>query len=174
MGRRSVHRCSLLKSIPSCGHCRLRRGRVSLAGQVYFITVCAKNRRPVFGEVRAARAVAQALHGIALGRAQRMIAWVVMPDHVHLLIRLQGEETLPAVMNRINSCTAKAVNRVIGARGPVWQGAYHDRALRDERDFLPAARYLLANPIRAGLVAGLGAYPYWNAYEFGMEDLLAG
>ena len=103
-----------------------------------------------------------------------MIAWVVMPDHVHLLIRLQGEETLPAVMNRINSCTAKAVNRVIGARGPVWQGAYHDRALRDERDFLPAARYLLANPIRAGLVAGLGAYPSWNAYEFGMEDLLAG
>lgn len=103
-----------------------------------------------------------------------MIAWVVMPDHMHLLIRLHDSETLPAVMNRINSCTAKAVNRAIGAQGPVWQGAYHDRALRDERDLLPAVRYLLANPIRAGLVARLGAYPYWNTYELGMENLFSG
>ena len=97
-----------------------------------------------------------------------------MPDHMHLLIRLHGDDTLAVVMNRINSCTAKAINRATGRSGAVWQGAYHDRVLRQEQDLLPAIRYLLANPIRAGLVARLGAYPYWQVYDLDVTQIFAG
>jgi REP element-mobilizing transposase RayT len=91
-----------------------------------------------------------------------MLAWVVMPDHVHLLLRLGGNDSLPVVMNRINSCTAKAANRALSRMGPVWQGAYHDRAMRADEHLANVARYLVANPLRAGLADRVGDYPYWN------------
>lgn len=49
------------------------------------------------------------------------------------------------------------------AGGPLWQNGFHDRAIRNESDLLPAARYVIANPIRAGLVSSVCDYPYWNA-----------
>ena len=45
----------------------------------------------------------------------------------------------------------------------LWQAGFHDRALRAEVDVRAAARYLVANPLRAGLVVSVGDYPYWNA-----------
>ena len=85
-----------------------------------------------------------------------------MPDHMHLALQLAEDETLSKTMNRINSCTAIAVNRVLNRNVPVWQGAYHDHALRDKAQLFAAIRYLVSNPIRAGLVQKLGDYPYWN------------
>ena len=46
---------------------------------------------------------------------------------------------------------------------PVWQKGYFDRALRYEEDLKAAARYIIANPLRAGLVAQVGDYPLWDA-----------
>jgi len=81
---------------------------------------------------------------------------------MHLALQLAEDETLSKTMNRINSCSAIAVNRVLNRQSPVWQGAYHDHALRDEAQLFTAIRYLISNPIRAGLVQKLGDYPYWN------------
>jgi len=46
---------------------------------------------------------------------------------------------------------------------PVWQRGFHDHALRAEEDIVGVARYLVANPLRAGLCDKIGNYPYWNA-----------
>nr|EPB97991.1 hypothetical protein L321_00197 [Pseudomonas plecoglossicida NB2011] len=46
---------------------------------------------------------------------------------------------------------------------PVWQAGYHDRALRREEDVVMAARYIIANPLRAGLADKVGDYPHWDA-----------
>lgn len=91
-----------------------------------------------------------------------MLAWVLMPDHWHALVRL-GETPLPTVMQKVNSLTARVANRCVGEFGQVWQSAYHDHALRDEEDVRAAARYLVANPLRAGLVENIGDYPFWDA-----------
>jgi hypothetical protein len=50
-----------------------------------------------------------------------------------------------------------------GAEGPVWQSGFHDRALRHDEDLLDAARYIVANPLRAGLVKSLRMYSHWDA-----------
>jgi hypothetical protein len=50
-----------------------------------------------------------------------------------------------------------------GRCGPLWQTGYHDRAIRDGEDLLPFARYIVANPLRAGLVEKIGDYPLWDA-----------
>lgn len=47
--------------------------------------------------------------------------------------------------------------------GAIWARAFHDRALRSDEHVLSAARYLVLNPVRAGLVQRIGDYPYWDA-----------
>ncbi|MGH8049936.1 MAG: REP-associated tyrosine transposase [Arenimonas sp.] len=144
------------------GHQALRKGRVSIPNQIYLITVCCRNREKTFLDHIAAHALSSTLHSVLQKQNSTILAWVVMPDHMHLALQLAEDEALEKIMNRLNSCTAIAVNRAINRHSPVWQGAYHDHALRDEDQLSSAIRYLISNPIRAGLVHKLGDYPYWN------------
>ena len=153
------------------GHQNLRKGRVSLAGQIYFITVCCLQRRPLLRSHAAARAAARTLHQLHADQHVNIHAWVLMPDHLHCLIELGEMQSLPACMGRINSCVAKAINRAIDRKGAVWQGAYFDRALRRDEDVNTAIRYLLNNPIRSGLVENIEAYPYWNVSNWNVSVL---
>jgi REP element-mobilizing transposase RayT len=92
-----------------------------------------------------------------------MLAWVLMPDHAHWLLQLGDLETLAAVVNRLKSASARHTNRALGRQGALWQKAFHDHALRSEEDLRQTARYVVANPLRAGLVRRINDYPFWNA-----------
>jgi len=59
--------------------------------------------------------------------------------------------------------TARHLGPLMGERSTVWQPGFRDRALRRESELLPVARYVVANPLRAGLVKRLGDYPHWDA-----------
>jgi REP element-mobilizing transposase RayT len=85
-----------------------------------------------------------------------------MPDHIHLLLQL-GETPLHRVMSRLKSRSAIYLNREIGRTGRFWTPAYYDHAIRREENLIKVARYIVANPIRKGLVKKAGHYPYWNA-----------
>lgn len=85
-----------------------------------------------------------------------------MPEHCHWLIALQAGE-LSRVVQGVKSRAAIAINRHLGRSGPVWQTSFHDHALRREEDMLDVARYIVANPLRAGLVRRVGDYPLWDA-----------
>ena len=85
-----------------------------------------------------------------------------MPDHLHLVIEL-GDEGLPVLVNRIKAITAKAANKALQRRGSIWSRAYHDHALRESEGLIDMARYVIANPVRAGLVPSVRDYPFWNA-----------
>ncbi|HEX5126846.1 MAG TPA: hypothetical protein VFW00_08900 [Rhodocyclaceae bacterium] len=58
---------------------------------------------------------------------------------------------------------ARATNQVLKRRGPIWNHGFHDHALRAEEDVQTVTRYIIANPLRAGLVEQIGDYAYWNA-----------
>ena len=90
------------------------------------------------------------------------IAWVVMPDHFHWLIELR-QGSLGALVQRTKSLSTKAVKQSTGRTTSLWQRGFHDRALRREEDLVKMARYVVANPLRAGLVEKLGDYPLWDA-----------
>ena len=146
----------------SRGHKVLRKGRFSYARHVYFITVCCAKRECFLKPDVAARAAARTLHRLHVEKHINLHAWVLMRDHMHLLIELDDSKTLSAGMARINSCVAKAVNQALGRHGPIWQGAYFDRGLRKVEDIAVAIRYLLNNPIRAGIADNIEQYSYWN------------
>jgi REP element-mobilizing transposase RayT len=158
-----VRNTETMKTISnSPGHAALRKGRLSFARNVYSITVCCAKREYFLKADVAARAAGRTLHRLHTEKHIQLLAWVLMPDHMHLLLELDDSKTLSASMARINSCVAKAVNQALGRHGPIWQGAYFDRGLRRNEEVDIAIRYLLNNPIRAGLADKIENYPYWN------------
>ena len=81
----------------------------------------------------------------------RLFAWCVMPNHVHVVVRLAPGETLATVVHSWKSFTAKRANAVLGSHSPFWQREYYDHLLRNEGEFERAIRYVADNPIKAKL-----------------------
>ncbi len=90
------------------------------------------------------------------------VAWVVMPDHFHWLIELHNGD-LPKLMQATKSRSARAINKARGLHETLWQKGYFDRALRREEDLKAMARYIVGNPLRAGIVDHIGEYSLWDA-----------
>lgn len=135
----------------------LRKGRHSMPGQIYLITTVTENRQPVFQDFNAARSLILLLRNEQqLGRADTL-AFVIMPDHLHWLMALTRPAPLARIMQSLKALSAKSIGR------PIWQPGFHDHALRKEEDLKAVARYIIANPLRAGLVSNIGDYPHWDA-----------
>ena len=135
----------------------LRKGRVSEPGRVYLVTTVTHQRTPFFAEFHHARTLVTALRGEALHQRAETLAWVIMPDHLHWLLTLHPGARLSQVVGSVKSVTAHA----IGQR--LWQAGFHDHALRNEEDLPAIARYMVANPVRKGLVCRVGDWPHWDA-----------
>lgn len=85
------------------------------------------------------------------GKRYLLFAWCVMPNHVHVLVRLFPTQNLAAVVHSWKSFSAKRANAILGAQGSFWQREYHDHLVRDEAEFERAVRYVAENPIKANL-----------------------
>ena len=141
---------------------RLRVGRYSEHNRIYLLTTNTAGRRPIFKDFALGRLVVNQFR-VAEGKGfANTLAWVVMPDHFHWLIELKSG-SLGELMQRTKSLSTKAVNLSTGRDTRLWQSGFHDRALRREEDLVKLARYIVANPLRAGLVQKLGDYPLWDA-----------
>ena len=139
---------------------RLRKGRHSEPGRPYLVTTTTRNRTPVFHDFHAGRLLVSTLRDADSCQYTDTLAWVIMPDHLHWLL-VPGSESIHAIMRRIKSCSARCINRHIGHTGPLWQNGFHDHAVRKEEDLAAIARYIIANPVRAGLVRSVREYPLW-------------
>lgn len=127
------------------------------------VTTVTAGRQPLFADFTLARCViAEMRHTHTTGKVQSL-GWVLMPDHLHWLFQLGEVCTLAVAMQSFKGRAARAVNLIEGRQRTIWQRGYHDRALRAEDDVRSVARYLAANPLRAGLVAQIGDYSHWDA-----------
>ncbi len=153
----------------------LRTGRHSEVGRGYLLTTVTQGRLPTFEPLTPARLAIAALHDCDETGLSSTLAFVLMPDHLHWLVQLQ-RGTLADLMRRFKSRSAAAINHDRGTPGQaLWQAGFHDQALRDGQDIRAVARYVIANPLRAGLVQRVGDYPHWDAvWVQGGEDLLRG
>jgi REP element-mobilizing transposase RayT len=143
---------------PSGPHSRsLRLGRASLIGQIYIVTFVTKDRKPWFIDPPCARLMME-----VLGKAEkcRTFGFVVMPDHVHWVMQLGEGAELSQVLHFVKSVSAHLLNKYLGRHGTLWQDGFHDHALRKEEDLEGVVRYVVENPVRAGLVDDFREYPY--------------
>jgi REP element-mobilizing transposase RayT len=99
---------------------------------------------------RIANLVADALR-FGDGVEYRLIAWCVMPNHVHVIFRLLPRRELAKVLQAWKSYTAKQANQILRRTGRFWQREYYDRLIRKDGELDRAVAYVLCNPERAGL-----------------------
>jgi REP element-mobilizing transposase RayT len=79
------------------------------------------------------------------GQRYDLVAFVVMPNHVHILMKLKEGYELTATMRSLKSYTAKEINKIEKKSGPVWQSESYDRLIRDQKHFENVVRYIIAN-----------------------------
>jgi putative transposase len=97
------------------------------------------------------------------GKLFELLALVVMPDHVHVALNpgdMDGQVSLPEILQAIKSTSAHRINKELGHRGTVWQQESFDCALRQEEQLGNKIEYMLLNPVRAGLVRDPMVYPW--------------
>ncbi|MFZ5559911.1 MAG: REP-associated tyrosine transposase [Pseudomonadota bacterium] len=131
----------------------LRKGRYSQPGHITTVT---QGRQPRFAELEKGRMVVRIMMAMQQEGLAATLCFVVMPDHLHWLMAPRGE-VLAEVVRRFKGRSARCLG------GPLWQPGFHDHAMREEEDVLKTARYIVANPLRAGLVQKIGDYPLWDA-----------
>jgi len=92
-----------------------------------------------------------------------IVAWCVMPNHVHAVVRPKAGHDLSGILHSWKSFTANRINQMLGRTGAVWQAESYDHLIRDEQDFQHAVAYVLDNPKAAGLEdwpwCGMGFQP---------------
>jgi REP element-mobilizing transposase RayT len=107
------------------------------------------------------------------GERYDLIAYVVMPNHVHVLIRVYDGVRLSDIVHSWKSFTAKAIVNSLKDAGespalPIWQPEYWDRYIRDQAHFENAVDYIHQNPVKAGLVSFAEKWPWSSAAMFSL------
>ncbi len=141
----------------------LRKGRWSARGQIYMVTTVTAQRQPLLADFHCARLVIAEMRSLVEAGYVDSLTWVIMPDHLHWLFVLNDGVSLSGCMKRFKACSARAVNGYLQRQGALWQKSFHDHALRYEDDVRDMARYIVANPLRAGLCRTVHEYPHWDA-----------
>jgi putative transposase len=166
MAREDDQRTSTMLSTKS-GQRALRKGRVSQPGQYYVITTVTYKRQPLFRQWHIGRLVVLEMRRLHEESIIQSLAWVIMPDHLHWLLVLGEVMSLSRMVQTFKGRTARRVNQALQRTGSVWEVAFYDHALRRDEDVRTVARYIVANPLRAGLVSRIGDYPLWDAVWVG-------
>lgn len=145
----------------------LRKGRFSETGRAYHVITVVQGRRPIFADFTLGRMVVAELRRLHDQGEVGSLAFVVMPEHLHWLFVLGEKHDLSDVVRLLKGRSANRVGRVVEVQRPLWQRAFFDHAVRREEDIRRIARYIVANPLRRGLVDSIRDYPLWDAIWVG-------
>jgi putative transposase len=130
----------------------------------YFVTVCVVDRSSLFGHIHqdemilndTGRAVEANWNDLPVRfPGINLDAFVVMPNHIHRVIMLHDDSSadsspmnLARILRAFKSLSARAVNGVLGRRGPLWQRSYFDRVIRSDAEWERVRAYIEQNPAR--------------------------
>ncbi len=139
------------------------RNHPALPNQPYFVTAATRDRQPIFRNRQAAE-----LMLIELGRLRdelgfALLAYAVMPDHIHLIIVPSITDDLSRIMQSVKGGFARLWNRQLGRQGSLWQPRYYESAVRTHAQLKRWLEYTDRNPVQAGLAASPEEYPYCSS-----------
>lgn len=148
---------------PTKGHAALRRGRVSIPGAEYFLTVCTGQGRVGLPSPGVAEAILSEARAMDADNTWKLRCAVVMPEHIHLLAILGERLSLGKSIARLKSKT----NPALRLRDPAleWERDFFDRHVRPDEDRIALFLYIYLNPFRAGLCPGNQLWPWFWCSE---------
>lgn len=144
---------------PIKGSRKLRDNRLSVEGGCYFITTSVADKKPLLARPESAKIVIDSLIWLEEREVIYLHAYVVMPDHVHLILQLKNQNELAEAMRLFKSFKGRILAEKYDVT-PFWQEGFHDHAIRNENDFWESVKYIQNNPLKKGLVKGIEYYPF--------------
>lgn len=133
----------------------------------FFVTTNTYHGMPLFCDARNVEIFFEAVQDSQKKFSFELPGYVIMPDHVHLLVLITGPNvSISQIMHSIKGICAYKLIKQRGHKGPAWQRRFYEHVIRDERDFLTKLNYIHNNPVQAGLVEEPGDYPYSSYREW--------
>jgi putative transposase len=136
--------------------------RVKQAG-VYFVTTDTWERRQIFLKPGPAQIVLAQLLDCRERGFYKLHAFVVMPEHLHILMTPGEEVSIEKAVQMIKGGSAFRIRKELMYTSPIWQRGYHDRWIRDDHEYRIRKQYIEFNPVKARLVERPGDYPSGSA-----------
>jgi REP element-mobilizing transposase RayT len=146
--------------LPEKGSRMLRKGRVSWSGCHYFVSSAKAKNSPTLDNPICFEIICSEARRLEKDGLWECNAFVLMPDHLHMLIRLGEGADLSRVINLFKGRSAFAINRARNSKGPVWFRGFHDHLIRPDQPIPNFLQYLLRNPAKAGLSKIPANWPY--------------
>tara|TARA_B110000881_G_C18281136_1_gene367528 strand:- start:109 stop:555 length:447 start_codon:yes stop_codon:yes gene_type:complete len=140
----------------------LKKGRISIENQIYFITFNTYSRLDIFCDYEIAKTFCQQIKINEQVTNAAWLTWVLMPDHFHGLLQI-SDVSLNQTISDLKGRSASLLNKQLNIKGQFWQKQYFDHAVRKEENLKDIARYIVANPLRKGLVDKVQDYPFWDS-----------
>lgn len=138
---------------------------------LHFITFSCFHRLPLLESPAPKNTVEAVLEALRARHAARIYAYVIMPEHVHLLVNEPPFILLAQFLKAVKQSTSRKLK---GEREKFWQERYYDRSVRGEDARSEVIRYIHRNPVKRGLVASPGNYPWssFNHYATGVRGVV--
>ena len=134
------------------------------SSRAFFVTTKASMGRRLLQSERNALLLIDVLRSnVAAGKFQ-LHEFVIMPDHLHLLMTLSVEATIEKAMQLIKGGFSYRLKKEFGYQGEVWQRGFSEVRISDGQSFLQHREYIVQNPVKAGLVDTAEQYPYGYTY----------
>ena len=136
-----------------------------LAGtRIFFATTRTSMGRRIFQSERNANLLIDVLRSLVAERKFRLLDFVVMPDHLHLLLRLDGTISIEKAMQFIKGRFSHRMKSELGILTDVWQRGFSEVRTNSVEEIEAHQRYIAHNPVKAGLVQSPEDYPFCLAH----------
>ena len=137
----------------------------------YFLTFCTAGRHKAFTNPSTVACVREQILSAAHTQGVAILAYVFMPDHLHLLVEGKREDAdLKSFVHLAKQKSGFAYTR--SYRHRLWQPSYYDRILREEEDTWDVIRYIVMNPVRANLVKQFTQYAFLGSAVMTRDELM--
>jgi putative transposase len=144
------------------------RGQTSAS--TYFVTAGVWSKRNLLQSERMAKLFCHVLLEYHAKEKFLLHAFVVMPNHVHLLITVPAASTLERTMRLIKGGFSREAGKLLNLAHPFWQKSFVDRRVRDAGEFARFREYIHQNPVAANLCNSQDRYPYSSANQGRVTD----
>lgn len=99
------------------------------------------------------------------GATYKLLAWCVMPNHVHVLIKLHLDHSLSDIVQKWKGGSSMEINRFLKRKGALWALDYYDRFIRDEDHYHKCRSYIRNNPVKANLCEKPDDWEFSSAWK---------
>jgi len=128
--------------------------------RIFFATTKTSMGRRLLQSERNAALLIDVLRSLVSEQKFMLHDFVIMPDHVHLLIEVDGDMTIEKAMQLIKGRFSHRLSHEFGYKGDVWQRGFTEVQVLNKQNFEAHRAYIAENPVKAGLVASTEEYPF--------------